>query len=243
MKTLRLTITVSIAALLVACGAPDASEGMLTTTGTDPALADGNAQGDGAPTSPSSDANRSDAGGTVVPDSSPTRDATPASDAGRDATAGDTGPEAQPPVDAGVAADGGTPEASAPEAGPPVDATATDGARPTDGATVDRSAIVDAARDATAPVCPADGAACESVNWAIADIRRTFPDPCAPENFRRCGGVVAGRSLEAGQYVVITHPLECRGGAWTLAGVWTGNFWSPLFECSKGCAAEILCAP
>jgi len=158
--------------------------------------------------------------GTV--DTGTTVDAT---DAGAKVDTGSTPEASPPPVEAGVDAgtDAGGDSAPTVDAAPP----SSDGAPSTDA--TDAGTTVD-------PVCSSPMPACQRAIETDDLIRATFPQPCAPEGDRKCGGVWRG--------VVETLPMICRDGRWRLAGSWSGVQWAPLYTCSAGCgAAGKICTP
>jgi hypothetical protein len=197
-----------------------------------------------------------DAGGDVrpTPDAMPAPDARVPPmkvDAGNDAPATETSssPEAGSAIDAPakVDADAGTtaPEASTPDATPtPAVDAGNDGAIATEAGT-DSAPTVDAAPPSSDagtdagdvdPVCTSPATACQRAIETDSLVRSTFPQPCAVEGERKCGGVWRG--------VVETLPMICRDAHWRLAGSWSGAQWMPLYTCSSGCgAAGKICNP
>lgn len=128
--------------------------------------------------------------------------------------------------------DAGTAEAAAPEASQATIDAGTDRREASTATTPETgpSVMVDAGRDAAA------GTGIPSIDRSIALVVATFPQPCAPENARQCGGVVDGATA--------TLPLVCRSGHWTLAGALTGpGNWVSFYSCSHGCQAGQLCMP
>jgi hypothetical protein len=157
-----------------------------------------------------------------------------------DAKAEPSASEAAPPVEASTPPT----EAAPPSGDAPYDvaadvAEATVGVREAGADAASDRVTADAGGAADAPseaglVCSGPAVPCDSVNRDDAAIRATFTKPCT-EGDRKCGGIRVD--------VVETVPMICRSGAWRLAGVWTGEIWSPFFMCSRGCAAGLLCDP
>jgi hypothetical protein len=232
------TLALFAVATLAACSATSPEASRFDEPSRD-AAADTNPASaiDGVPTG---DPARADV--ATTPDSGATPDAPPDAAALLDALAGrdsEVGRDVASDPDAAV--EGGLRDAAdADSAVDASDAPPGDSSAPRD-SRGDGSVIADAAADPR--LCPADGATCDAVNRIAENVRLTFPQPCAVEDERKCGGVVDHALLEAGQYATQTDALMCKNGRWTLAGVWVGTFWSPFFTCSRGCAGYVLCAP
>jgi hypothetical protein len=165
-------------------------------------------------------------------------------------------------VDGGTMAPDATPDSgaplpdAAPDSGPPSFDAGTDAPRSADaldaaadGATLDSGTdaprLPDAGSDARdgatssdaglAPICVSPYPACAQAIESDALVQATFPQPCSPDDLRKCGGVYRG--------VVETLPLVCRGGRWRLAGAMYDTQWVAGYMCSAGCAQGKLCDP